>query len=204
MHEEQRRRRCEVRARASQQAEMIITYWKGIFVADSLDEPGALRKAGFELHEPTVCNLKPLEAARCKACKAAIGRRWWSNMVEHASRLKMYCNERALRVMREHLARLEKSRAVDAVIKIPIGDKARGQGWDYLPYQRGGVAYAVQRRDTLIGDDMGLGKTVEALGFVNYVKPKSVLVVCPKSLVFNWRDEAMTWQIGRASWRERV
>jgi SWI/SNF-related matrix-associated actin-dependent regulator 1 of chromatin subfamily A len=175
---------------------MIITYWKGVFVADTLDEPGALRKAGFSLHEPTVCQLKPIEAGRCKACRAKIGRRWWSNMVEHASRLRDNCNERALHVMREHLSMLERSRAVDAKIEIPLSDAVRRLGWDYLPYQRGGVAYAVQRRDTLIGDDMGLGKTIQAIGFVNYVKPKSVLVVCPKSLVFNWRDEAMRWLVG--------
>lgn len=175
---------------------MIVTYWKGVFVADTLDEPGALKKAGFELHEPSICAMNPVEAARCKACKAKIGRRFWSNMVEHAARLKKYCNDRALSVMKEHLSRLEKSRAVDAKISIPLSEKVIARGWNYLPYQKAGIAYALQRRDTLIGDDMGLGKTIQALGFVNVVKPKNVLVVCPKSLVFNWRDEALLWLVG--------
>ena len=172
---------------------MIVTYWKGIFVANTLTEPGVLKKAGFELHEPSVCGLDQTEASKCKACRAQIGRRWWSNMVENASRLKAHCNERALRVMKDHLTRIEKSRALDANIVIPRSVKILQLGWDYLPYQKGGVAYAIQRRDTLIGDDMGLGKTIQALGFVNVVKPKNVLVICPKSLLFNWRDEAMLW-----------
>lgn len=192
MHEGERRGSGEM----LQNSSMIITYWHGIFVADTLDEPGVLRKAGFELHEPTMCNLKPEDAARCKACRAKIGRRWWSNMVEHATRLKKFCNERALRVMKEHLTRLERSRATDANIVIPKSAEVIKLGWDYLPYQRGGVAYAVQRRDTLLGDEMGLGKGIQALGFVNYTKPKNVLVICPKSLIFNWRDESMRWLVG--------
>ena len=171
---------------------MIITYWKGVFVADTLDEKGALRNAGFLLHEPTTCNLKQ---EKCKACRAEIGRRFWSDRMESATRLKQFCNQRALGVMRDHLTRLEKSRAVDAPIEIPRSEKVRSLGWDYKGYQKAGVAYAIQRKDTLIGDDMGLGKTIQALGFVNYTKPKNVIVTCPKTVMFNWRDEALTWLV---------
>jgi SWI/SNF-related matrix-associated actin-dependent regulator of chromatin subfamily A-like protein 1 len=168
---------------------MIVTFWKGIFVADSLDEKGALKKAGFELHEPTMCHLKGDGA--CKACRAKIGRRWWSNRVESATRLKQFCNERALRVMRTHLELLKKSRATDAQISIPAPP-----GLAYLPYQKAGIAYALQRKDTLIADDMGLGKSVESLGFLNVIKPKNTIIVCPATLVFNWRLEADKWLYG--------
>lgn len=167
---------------------MIITFWKGVFVADTLDEKGALKRAGFEPHEPTICNLKREE---CKACKAKIGRRWWTNRIESATRLKEYCNPRALGVMRSHLELLRRSKATDADIQIPAPP-----GRIYLPYQKAGVAYCVQRKDTLIGDDMGLGKTVEALGFLNYVKPKNTIIVCPRTLIFNWRNEAEGWLTG--------
>src|SRR6267142_6634987 len=122
---------------------MIVTFWKGIFVADSLDEKGALKRAGFEMHEPTTCHLKG--DGLCKACRAKIGRRWWSNRIEAATRLKQFCNERALRVMRTHLEMLKRSRATDSMISIPSPP-----GLNYLPYQRAGVAYAMQRKDTLV------------------------------------------------------
>jgi SWI/SNF-related matrix-associated actin-dependent regulator 1 of chromatin subfamily A len=168
---------------------MIITFWKGIFVADSLDEKGALKKAGFQQHEPTTCQLKSDSA--CKACKAKIGRRWWSNRVEAATRLKQFCNQRALGVMRNHLEMLKRSRATDADISIPSPP-----GLSYMPFQKAGIAYALQRKDTLIADDMGLGKSVQSLGFINCIKPKNTIIVCPATLIFNWRLEADKWLYG--------
>jgi SWI/SNF-related matrix-associated actin-dependent regulator of chromatin subfamily A-like protein 1 len=165
---------------------VIITYWKGVFVVDKPDERGALRKAGFELHEPTLCK----KDGRCKACRANIGNRFWSDKVESATRLKSYCNERALTVMKSHLDKLARSRAVDANIVVPCND-----GLAYLPFQKAGIAYMRDHKDTLLGDEMGVGKTIQALGFVNYLKPKNVLCVCPSTLSFNWRNEAVKWLV---------
>jgi SWI/SNF-related matrix-associated actin-dependent regulator 1 of chromatin subfamily A len=92
--------------------------------------------------------------------------------------------------MKQHLAMLEKSRAVSSNIDIPAPP-----GLTYLPYQKAGVAYALQRKDTLIGDEPGLGKTIQALGFINKTKPKNVIVVAPVTLAFNWKLEAEKWLI---------
>lgn len=165
---------------------MIITYWKGVFVVDKPDERGALRRAGFELHEPSMCK----KDGKCKACRAGIGNRFWSNRVEAATRLKSYCNERALNIMKAHLDKLARSRAVDADIVVPCPE-----GLAYLPFQKAGIAYMRDHKDTLLGDEMGVGKTIQALGFVNYLRPSNVLVVCPSTLSFNWRNEAMKWLI---------
>jgi len=130
---------------------MIITFWKGVFVADH--QPGdeqVLKKAGFVMHEPTLC-----ESSTCRGCRAHIGRRFFSGRVEHATRLKKFCNQRALTVMKDHLTKLARSRAVDADIKVPAPP-----GLAYKPYQKAGIAYAVSRKDTLFGDDMGLGKAL--------------------------------------------
>jgi SNF2 family DNA or RNA helicase len=95
--------------------------------------------------------------------------------------------------MREHLDRLAKSSAVDASIVVPCPP-----GLQYEPYQRAGISYALQRKDTLIGDEPGLGKTVEALGFVNKLgdAARSVIVVGPATLAFNWKNEAEKWLVG--------
>jgi SWI/SNF-related matrix-associated actin-dependent regulator 1 of chromatin subfamily A len=164
-----------------------ITFWKGVFVADSLPEDKTtLERAGFLMHEPTLCEDK----ARCKACRAKIGRRHWTTRIEDATRLRSHCNDIALKIMRDHLYKLERSRAVDSNIVVPVPP-----GLEYLPYQKAGISYAVQRKDTLIGDEAGLGKTVEALGFINLTKPGTVLVVAPATLAFNWKLEAEKWLV---------
>jgi len=67
-------------------------------------------------------------------------------------------------------------------------------------YQRIGVAWLwhLFRNDLggLLADEMGLGKTIQALGLVSSVHSQqkgTTLVVCPASLVENWRREAMKW-----------
>ena len=132
---------------------MKITYWKGVFVVDAAQTPEertTLKKAGFEWHEPSVC---PVDK-RCRACRAGVGSRYWSNRVEAATRLKKFCNERALAAMDEHLQKLALSRATTSDVVVPTP-----AGLTLKPYQRAGVAYMLAHKDTYVGDDMGLGKT---------------------------------------------
>ena len=83
------------------------------------------------------------------------------------------------------------SRATDPDIEIPAPP-----GLSYLPYQRGGIAYSLKRKDVLIGDEMGLGKTIQALGILNASPEiKRALVVCPASLKLNWQREAEKWLV---------
>ena len=129
---------------------MVITYWKGVFVVDRPESMvNVLKKAGFELHEPSLC--KPEN--KCRACRAKIGNRYWSSRVTAATRMRPYCNQVALKVMSTHLDKLAKSRAVTSDILIPTPP-----GLTFLPYQRAGVAFMLNHKDTLEGDDMGLGK----------------------------------------------
>ena len=42
----------------------------------------------------------------------------------------------------------------------------------------------------ILADDMGLGKTIETITFLKLVQKDSpILIVCPKSLIFNWQSE---------------
>lgn len=69
------------------------------------------------------------------------------------------------------------------------------EGLKYLPFQRAGIAFALERKDTLIADQPGLGKTIQALGVINNLAkaPKNVLLIVPASLKINWRKEATKW-----------
>jgi SNF2-related domain/Helicase conserved C-terminal domain len=87
------------------------------------------------------------------------------------------------------LGAIAASRSVSADIVIPCPPNL-----DYLPYQRGGIAYASAHRDTLFGDEMGLGKTIQAIGTYN-ADPTAwtALVICPASLKLNWKKEFEKW-----------
>ena len=76
----------------------------------------------------------------------------------------------------------------DNEIKIPeISGELR-------PYQVDGVKWLATLYKYSLGgilaDDMGLGKTIETIAFINTIKnDKPILIVSPKSLVFNWVSE---------------
>ena len=87
-------------------------------------------------------------------------------------------------------AAIERSAATNSDMQIPVPD-----GLAYLPFQKAGIAYACERKNTLIGDEMGLGKTIQAIGVINLTTPKTVLVVCPASLKLNWKIEMVKWLV---------
>ena len=68
------------------------------------------------------------------------------------------------------------------------------------PYQKDGfdfLAHLVQvRLGGILADDMGLGKTLQTLTWLAWLKerntknPKPSLVICPASVLHNWRRES--------------
>ncbi|MFA6862228.1 MAG: SNF2-related protein, partial [Bacilli bacterium] len=66
------------------------------------------------------------------------------------------------------------------------------------PYQVAGYKWLnVLKKHSLSGilaDDMGLGKTLETISFISDLNDhKPVLIVTPKSLIFNWGKEFQKW-----------
>jgi SWI/SNF-related matrix-associated actin-dependent regulator 1 of chromatin subfamily A len=62
-------------------------------------------------------------------------------------------------------------------------------------YQKKGVHFIdIKNGRCLIGDEMGLGKTVQSLGWFQLHKEiRPVIIVCPASLKYNWRNEIIKW-----------
>ncbi|WP_407426724.1 DEAD/DEAH box helicase, partial [Arcticibacter sp.] len=63
-----------------------------------------------------------------------------------------------------------------------------------LPWQPGGVAYAIQKQRLIFGDDMGLGKTSQSIIAIEglHTMGKEVfpcLVICPSAVKENWAAE---------------
>lgn len=64
-------------------------------------------------------------------------------------------------------------------------------------YQREGIAYLYSAHFAVLADEMGLGKTMQAITTVRLLlrnaELRSVLFVCPKPLVTNWKREFDLW-----------
>ena len=62
-------------------------------------------------------------------------------------------------------------------------------------FQKQGIIFGIKKNSRLlIADEMGVGKTVQAIGLsCLYQKEWPVLVICPSSLKFAWRDEITLW-----------
>ena len=83
---------------------------------------------------------------------------------------------------------------------IPPGELPRGLRADLRPYQKDGFDFLAHLAQIKLGgilaDDMGLGKTLQTLTWLAWLKqrnsknPKPSLVICPASVLHNWRREA--------------
>jgi SNF2 family DNA or RNA helicase len=64
-------------------------------------------------------------------------------------------------------------------------------------YQWEGVAFLFPRYAAILADEMGLGKTMQAITAIRLLlragEVSSVLLVCPKPLVSNWKREFTLW-----------
>lgn len=64
-------------------------------------------------------------------------------------------------------------------------------------YQFEGVAFLYPRHTAILADEMGLGKTMQAITAIRLLlrcgDVRSVLLICPKPLVTNWKREFDLW-----------
>ncbi|CAG9477692.1 DNA helicase, putative [Plasmodium vivax] len=75
---------------------------------------------------------------------------------------------------------------------ILVGDKLSAE---LKNFQREGVFFGLKKNGrVLIGDEMGLGKTLQALALMAfYQEDWPFIVVCPSSIRFQWKDQALRW-----------
>lgn len=63
----------------------------------------------------------------------------------------------------------------------------------YLPFQIEGIKWITSRKSSMIGDEMGLGKTIQAIGAINTMDARKVLIICPAGVKLNWDQELNEW-----------
>jgi hypothetical protein len=83
---------------------------------------------------------------------------------------------------------------------VPAIDLPKGLKAEMRPYQKDGFDFLAHltkvRLGGILADDMGLGKTLQTLTWLAWLKerntknPKPSLVICPASVLHNWRREA--------------
>ena len=83
---------------------------------------------------------------------------------------------------------------------IPSTEVSASVQAEMRPYQKDGFDFLVHlthiRLGGILADDMGLGKTLQTLAWLAWLKdqnkkdPKPSLVICPASVLHNWRREA--------------
>ena len=61
------------------------------------------------------------------------------------------------------------------------------------PFQETAVKRMEGLDHVLLLDDMGLGKTLQSLEHVQRTNLKPCLIICPKTLIWNWYDEIVKW-----------
>lgn len=86
--------------------------------------------------------------------------------------------------------------ADNSPLDIPVPDRINPrtkEPYAYLPYQKAGIEYALNRNHSIIGDEPGLGKTIQAIGLANIMDARKILIVCPASIRLNWQREIQDW-----------
>ena len=129
-------------------------------------------------------------SSTCPKCGKAIDAGTMVEWVKGSKAEHVDC-EATAQAVAKHVETVSDSRAKDSAVFIPAPE-----GKTYLPFQKGGIAYALAgtRKGTLIADEMGLGKTIQAIGVINADPTiKKVLVVCPATLKRNWANELNAW-----------
>lgn len=82
------------------------------------------------------------------------------------------------------------SELVEAVNAVELNTE--GLNLTLRHYQAFGAKYMLYSKRVLLGDEMGLGKTVQALAVLNHLNhdgKQAFIVVCPLSVVANWKRE---------------
>lgn len=120
---------------------------------------------------------------------------WWTKNLDSAAALLQYMDSVSsldlIMLIADRSARVAGSNAQSSNVQLPVPE-----GHEYRPFQRAGIAEALQRQHVLIADEMGLGKTVQALGVLNSDDTvRTVLILCPSTLKMMWARMLQEWSV---------
>lgn len=120
---------------------------------------------------------------------------WATKEFEKALKFIDIADEETKKLLRKKIEEnnksIEQSFSTDIDIEFP-----HPKNLEYLPYQKAGIQFALEKNNVLIADEMGLGKTIQSIGVINADDSiNNVLIICPASLKLNWKTELKKWLI---------
>lgn len=128
--------------------------------------------------------------------KAVPGARW--DFMRKIWTVPLYSNSYIDRLRKKYCQNDTKPEIIMDIIPLPELTISIPSRLQPFPYQKQGVAYAIQKRKCIFGDQPGLGKTGQAILASIGVGAKCILIICPATLKDNWRVEFEKW-VGRKS-----
>jgi SNF2 family DNA or RNA helicase len=82
-------------------------------------------------------------------------------------------------------------------LDLLVGSGQLNFPFEPFPHQLDGIAFMFPRYACVLADEMGLGKTMQAISTIRLLlcsgELRSVLLICPKPLVSNWKREFAVW-----------
>ena len=114
---------------------------------------------------------------------------WWDSLNRVWYAPTVYVADKLLGKKRDE-EKANKSYAVNCEY-YPIAP----QGLSYRDYQRAGIEFLVTHHNCLLADDPGSGKTIQVAGLLNSVAWNHAFILCPASLVLNWKRELEKWLV---------
>lgn len=162
-----------------------VTEWEGRIVVR------------FPYHAELVALVRSIAGAKWSDGNRGVPR-GWVMPVERAfdlltllegSKVKLTATTELVAQAQAMIARIEASRALDSDFTID----GIAEGMELRPFQRAGVAYAIDSRRTFIADEMGLGKTPQGLVTLRATGAFPAAVLVPEQVKINWQREAHKW-----------
>jgi len=103
--------------------------------------------------------------------------------------------EKQILIRPEVIEKIDKYFEVESINKLsksvkPNFSKIKA---DLFDYQKEGILFSLFKKGNIIADEMGLGKTLQAISIAIFKRDifnfKSVLIICPSSLKYQWKKE---------------
>lgn len=119
------------------------------------------------------------------------GKACWEVSIKPADlpRVLEVCTQLKLEIPDELRAKLGTNESRAAVARA---EAINVNGKTLYEFQTKGVEFLALHDRAFLADDMGLGKTIQAI--VALPESERVVVICPASVKYNWRDEVEMWR----------
>ncbi|MDQ7947655.1 MAG: DEAD/DEAH box helicase [Pedobacter sp.] len=115
----------------------------------------------------------------------------WLVPIQHREEVERFARKHGLEFGHRHVNEADQDFAIppmpELTVDIPLKREMR-------PYQKTGVAYAMEKKRLIIADDMGLGKTFQSIAAITGLHHTGTtvfpcLIICPSAVKENWLKE---------------